>query len=291
MDHAEARELLEIAAVEPGGFDRLIAGDTIDAAALAGHVAGCSECAAEMESLRRQSAVIRDNLRSLPPPDLRERTLAFVAAVGRPRPALAAGSATGSTADRGAVVPLDIGAAPRHAPAAGADDRAGRVGRVGLWAASLVAAVVVAIVGTAFLVGQPGRDAAPDQIAALSRVAVWSLRIDGEADARHVDLEATEAAGAATSATLLFSPGTRELVVVAEGLTPPPAGQEYRCWMETDGERTRIGRMFFAGDIALWAGDVEALGELGGKDVTFGVTLVPAAGDSVDGDPILHGEL
>ena len=51
MDHAEARELLEIAAVEPGGFDRLIAGDTIDAAALAGHVAGCSECAAEMESL------------------------------------------------------------------------------------------------------------------------------------------------------------------------------------------------------------------------------------------------
>ena len=27
MDHAEARELLEIAAVEPGGFARLVAGD------------------------------------------------------------------------------------------------------------------------------------------------------------------------------------------------------------------------------------------------------------------------
>src|SRR5688500_8413272 len=131
MDHAEARELLEIAAVEPGGFDRLIAGDTIEAAALAGHVAGCSACAEELESLRRQSAVIRDSLRSLPPPDLRERTLAFVAAVGRPRPALA----TGSTAGRGAVVPLDIGAAPRHAPAAGTADRAAGVGRVGLWAA------------------------------------------------------------------------------------------------------------------------------------------------------------
>jgi len=41
MEHAEARELLEIAAVEPGGFARLVAGDTPDAVALAGHLAGC----------------------------------------------------------------------------------------------------------------------------------------------------------------------------------------------------------------------------------------------------------
>src|SRR3990170_499132 len=44
MDHAEARELLEIAAADPGGFERLIAGDTIDAAALAGHVTGQRRC-------------------------------------------------------------------------------------------------------------------------------------------------------------------------------------------------------------------------------------------------------
>ena len=48
MDHAEARELLEIAAIEPGGFARLVAGDTPEAAALAGHLAGCADCAAEL---------------------------------------------------------------------------------------------------------------------------------------------------------------------------------------------------------------------------------------------------
>ncbi len=291
MDHAEARELLETAAVEPGGFDRLIAGDTIDAAALAGHVAGCPDCAGEMESLRRESALVRNAVRSMPAPDLRDRTLAFVAAVGRPRPALAAGAAN----ERGSVVPFDIGPAPPTPNAAALDSvRAGRAtgaGRVGLWAASLVAAVLVAIVGTALVVGQPRDDAAPDQVAALSRVAVWSLRINGEPDARQVELAATDAASGPTSATLLFSPGTRELVVLAEGLTQPPAGQEYRCWMEIDTERTRVGRMFFAGELALWVGDVPALGELGADEVTFGVTLVPAAGDSVDGDPVLHGEL
>ncbi len=85
MEHAEARELLEIAALEPDGFDRLAAGDTAEAAALAGHVAGCSECAAELERLRRASAVIREAVRTAPSADLRDRTLAYVAAVGRPR--------------------------------------------------------------------------------------------------------------------------------------------------------------------------------------------------------------
>ena len=51
MDHAEARELLEIAAVEPGGLARLMAGDTAEAAALAGHLAGCDECTQEMARL------------------------------------------------------------------------------------------------------------------------------------------------------------------------------------------------------------------------------------------------
>src|SRR5262245_64619409 len=41
MEHTEARELLELAAVEPDGFERLAAGDTAEAAALAGHLAGC----------------------------------------------------------------------------------------------------------------------------------------------------------------------------------------------------------------------------------------------------------
>jgi len=60
MDHAEARELLDLAAVEPGGLDRLVAGDTSTATALAGHLAGCPDCTEEFSRLRRTAAILRD---------------------------------------------------------------------------------------------------------------------------------------------------------------------------------------------------------------------------------------
>ena len=132
MDHTEARELLELAAVEPNGFDRLAAGDTPEASALAGHLAGCPECSAELERLRRASAVIRDAVRTTAPPELRERTLAFVAAVGRDRsaPALAAATVPSAVPVTAAAAttagPIDLGAARAR--------RAGGVGRLGLWA-------------------------------------------------------------------------------------------------------------------------------------------------------------
>src|SRR4051794_30030006 len=102
MDHAEARELLEVAAVEPGGLARLMAGDTPEAAALAGHLAGCDECTQEMARLRRVSGIVRGVVRTTPRPELREQTLAFVRAVGRQRSAapgtLAAASPGGAVA-------------------------------------------------------------------------------------------------------------------------------------------------------------------------------------------------
>jgi hypothetical protein len=279
MEHAEARELLETAAVEPDGFERLIAGDTIEASALAGHLAGCPDCAAEMERLRRDSTVLRAVVRSLPPPDLRERTLAFVAAVGRER---------GAAADlppRAAEPPVDL----REAAAARRTTSPSR--RLGFWAASLAAVLVLAVGGTALLVGG-SRDAViagqSDQIAALSKIATYTLRIDGQPDARHVDL--ASGGGSEATASLLFSRATSELVILAEGLAPAPSGQEYRCWMELGGQRTRIGRMFFAGEVAFWVGEAKALAGAG-DGVRFGVTLVPIAGESVDGDPILEGGL
>src|SRR4051794_6096886 len=88
MDHQEAREILDVAAVEPGGLDRLIAGDTPTANALAGHLAGCEECTEEFARLRRSSRVLRDVIATQPPADLRDRTLALIAAVGRDRTAM-----------------------------------------------------------------------------------------------------------------------------------------------------------------------------------------------------------
>ena len=78
MDHDEVREQLELAATEPAGIDRLMAGDTPLAAAIAAHLAGCSSCTDELDRLRRAAIIIGDAVRTTPPPELRERTLAFV---------------------------------------------------------------------------------------------------------------------------------------------------------------------------------------------------------------------
>src|SRR4029077_1481084 len=83
-----ALERIEIAAAEPEGLDRLMAGDTPDAAAVAGPLAGCPSCASELVRIRRTAAIARDVISAEPDPALRERTLAFVRAVGRDRSAL-----------------------------------------------------------------------------------------------------------------------------------------------------------------------------------------------------------
>src|SRR3954471_24352589 len=82
MDHADALERIEIAAAEPNGLERLMAGDTADAAAVAGHLAGCPDCTAELARSRRTSAIAREVISSAPDPSLRGRTLAYVQAAG-----------------------------------------------------------------------------------------------------------------------------------------------------------------------------------------------------------------
>lgn len=295
MEHAEARELLELAAVEPDGFDRLAAGDTADAAALAGHLAGCVECARELERLRRASAVIRDAVRTAPPPDLRERTLAFVAAVGVDRTAASVGGGVvGVAAASGLVVqapppatspePLDIDAARRR--------RSVGIGRVAGWAVAIAAGIVLALVATQLLVVGP-RDARiaeqGEDVNALAKAAAWSLAIQGGTDAERVALASTTG-DASVTGTLVYSPTTDHLVVLAQGLEQPPAGMEYRCWVESGGVRTPIGKMFFAGDIAYWVGEVPNAESLP-ADATFGVSAGPAANPKdVSGDPVLSSE-
>ena len=99
MDHDEALEALQLAAVEPGGLDRLMAGDTPQAAAIAGHLAGCEACTTELERLRRAVPLLRDVVRTTPPADLRERTLALVRERGLPRAASTVATAATCTPD------------------------------------------------------------------------------------------------------------------------------------------------------------------------------------------------
>ena len=290
MDHEGTREQLEIAALEPGGLDRLMAGDTATAQAVAAHLAGCPSCSDELVRLERASTLIRDAVREMPPADLRERTLAAIRAEGVRRPLVA----TVSPASGGKVFTPDseIATEPGTVVAIDRPDsrRSSRRQWVG-WIGTIAAAVVLSVVATTFVVNSRMDDqlAAQDAtIATLEAVTMATLDVTDEPDAQHVALAGTTDPTA--DGSLVFSPSTAELVVVASGLTVPPSGQVYRCWVEVGGQRQAVGRMVFSDKLAYWLGDVPAVSGLA-SPATFGVSLAPADGTSVDAAPVLVGQL
>ena len=135
MDHEDVLEQLELAAVEPGGLDRLMAGDTAMAAAVVGHLAGCDGCAEEFRRLTRAEPLLRDLVRTTPPEDLRERTLAFVRDHGRPR---------GSTEP----TPMPLAAA------VAAEPRRSRLERVLPWVATAAAVLALTVAGLTYVTGR-----------------------------------------------------------------------------------------------------------------------------------------
>jgi hypothetical protein len=151
--------------------------------------------------------------------------------------------------------------------------------------------VVLSVATTSILVG--GRvdqqlAQQTDTIHTLEEVTTATLRVTSAQDARHVALSGTS--DPALTGSLVFSPSTSELVVVATGLTPPPAGQEYRCWVERNGRRQRVGKMFFSEDLAYWIGPAPAIAGVS-SGASFGVSLVDAAGTAVDSPPVIDGSL
>ncbi len=264
MDHEAVRAALELAAVEPGGLDRLMAGDTPEAQAVAGHIAGCEACAEELGRIGRVGAAVRLAMAEVPSPELKAKTLAYVRERGVPR-----GDAASAATAAGAAAPTP--AAPALAPAtvtsiaAARDSRPARPAVIG-WVAAIAAAVVLSVTATTLIVGSRVDDrlAQQDQaIEDLASVTTATLQVTSEPDAERVALDSP--AGAATTGTLLYSPSTTDTVVVATGLTEPPAGMEYRCWVEIDGARQPVGKMFFGGGIAYWVGPAPSVAGLTGR--------------------------
>jgi hypothetical protein len=289
MEHADALERIEIAAAEPDGLDRLMAGDTSDAAAVAGHLAGCPSCASELVRIRRTAALARDVIRAEPDPALRERTLAFVRAVGRDRsPSGAAelASAAAALPPSITVLPAPAGSVAGASPASSARRPMGR----GLALLAAAAAVVIAV-GVGYAAGgaakQSDLEASAKEVAILSDASATAVRIQAQPDAQQVQLLPTTAGGEA-SGTLAFSADTGELVAVATGLEPEAGNEDYGCWVEVDGQRHRLGRMYWAGDVWTWAGPVEGLDALP-PGATFGVSL--STPDAGAGEPVLTGSL
>jgi hypothetical protein len=156
----------------------------------------------------------------------------------------------------------------------------------------MAAALAVAVGGTAVVLDaryQEQLEAREAGAAGLSRVTAAALALSAQPDVAHVPLAATpDSPSGDVSGTLAYSPGSADLVVIASGLTQPAADREYRCWVEVDGTRMAVGKMFFGGDLAFWAGRVDAVGDLA-PGSTFGVTLVEATGDALDGPAVLRG--
>jgi len=292
MDHDAVREQMELAAVEPDGLERLMAGDTPTAQAVAGHLAGCPTCTEELGRLQRSAVVIRDTVQVMPSPDLKARTLAAIRAEGvvRPLPVAAAGAAAAVAVAGPAVAPApEPHADPLPAPIP--LDRRRRLMPVLGWVATIAAAVVLSVVAASYLVGSRVDDQLAAQsvaIKGLQEITTATLTVTAQPDAEHVALAGV--ADPELYGGLTYSPSTSELVVVASGLTPPAAGLEYRCWVEIDGKREKVGKMFFNQDLAFWVGPSPAISGLS-NGATFGVSLVDAAGSSVDTDPVLLGQL
>ena len=197
-----------------------MAGDTPAAQGVAAHLAGCP---AARTSWRGWSARPRSSgsvVGEQAPADLRERTLAAVRAAGAPRTAPAAPA--WNVASR----PLGVAAGGRPGrprPRLGRCDRRGHrpVGGGHL--------------GDRRRAGRraPGRRSGTRS----TRSRRSPRRRCRSPPNRTPGASALAGADPALAGNIVFSPSTSELVVVATGLTPPPAGQEYRCWVEQAGDR------------------------------------------------------
>ena len=272
MDHEDVRAALEIATVEPGGLARLAAGDTGEAAAIAGHLAGCPGCMDELTRLRRADMLLRPVLATTPPTELRARTLAYVRTVGRER-----GAAVPAAATR---VSPEIAPAPQPRPAA--RRRALRAA----WPAAVAAALVIGLAGGFVLTGGGADREASDAAVAFTEVSRESATLLGTPDAGRVTL--WDAAGAARG-SIIVAPMAGRLVAVAVDLPDPGAGREYRCWVEVGGSRTKLGTMWLTGSVAWWSGPAQLPASVG-SGARFGISLVTVASGGL-GDPVLTGRL
>jgi hypothetical protein len=284
MDHDDVLEQLELAAVEPGGLERILAGDTPSAAAVVAHLAGCDSCAEELRRLSRATPLLHDLVRTTPPADLRERTLTYVRTYGRER---------GEVADQGAEKGAGESAlvAASSATARPVDRSRPSLRGILPLAAAIAAVVALVVSGAAFFVNRDMVDRMATQvvtISALERVQTATIELTADPDARRVELASTT--GGETTGTLLYSPSTTDLVVVAYDLARPANGQEYRCWVEIDGQRHDVGRMFFADELAFWVGESPEVGDLPAGTV-FGVSPTAVGSRSLDADPVLRSEL
>lgn len=213
--------------------------DDLERAAFERHLAECSECRAEVDSLREAAAALPETSPAEPPAGLRERLLAEVATV-RPLPPVTGLPATVTGPAR----------SPRSRPR--------------LLAPLAAAAAVVAALGTGAVVWHPWSDET-SQAPALSAAD----RVRSAPDAVTVTRKV-----AGGEATVIVSRSLGQLVVSTRDLPPLPRGKVYEMWLnEPDAGMVPVegGLMTAADATVVLDGDLS-------DAVGAGITVEPAGG-------------
>jgi hypothetical protein len=271
MDHAAAHERIEDLILEPARMRALAASRDPEDVALREHVDGCRACRDDLEAWdrlqRRVAAALpssTDEARSAvepieAPPSLRAAVLVAARAAGDP--------------ERAVPAPAPIEVARRRRP-------------VGAWLA-LAASIVVLVGATVITVDQVNRRAAAEADAQELAAAIAVVDRMLATDHRVVDLRTPEGAVAGT-----ISWSRHDWVVLTNALPEPPSGQEYLCWLETDGRNVPVGHMEVVGGSAYWVASLDEwqTWEIG-PTTRFVVTLEATGAEQRTGTAILEARL
>jgi len=253
--------------------------DDVERARFERHLAGCTACQAEVESLVAAASELSVLTEAASPASLRAKVLAEIATV-RPLPPLTAPQHDSADEDATSPTPPEPAQAPAAtaAPATQAehaDDlterRRSRSAR-GLargWRVVVAAATVAVLAIGGFTVWKqidkdPSR-AIADQVLAAPDATRYGQRLAGGA-----------------TATVVRSNALQKAVIVTSGMSQPPSGKVFQLWLQdATGHMTSAGLMPGGGDqVVVLSGDAS-------HSKGAGITVEPEGGsDQPTSDPV-----
>jgi hypothetical protein len=272
LDHAAAHEYLADLALEPGRLAGLGTSPDASDEALRQHLGGCPSCQADFEEWGRVQQALADALvdadeaspSAALPPALRDGLLASIQRPAAP----------------------GVPGAPRRS---GTDFAARPAQRLALAAAAAIVLLAMSA-GVVVIRDQNARlEAASAQNAALVELADVLGRVLTAADQKAVVLLTADGRSGGQLAWT-----RREVVVLSRALSEPGAGHYYRCWVIRDGEATSIGRLYFAGGWAFWAGSTDDWATIDFRPGGAFVVSLEQAGPAAErpaGPIVLHADL
>ena len=241
--------------------------DDVERAQFEAHLASCSECRAEVASLRAAASELTSTTLTAPPPSLRTSVLRGISSV-RPLPPEVRSEEWPATEP----ITLSTPSAPSSpsAPASLESKRTQRARRVPVrqWLTGVAAAAVLA---TGALVWHPwSPDTGTVQLTATQQVLQAK-------DAQRFEKKVGDA-----TATIVRSPSLKKAVIVTANMPAPPDGKVYELWLQQDSTMVKAGfvppgpsnTVLLQGDAATAAAAGVTIEPAGGSDKP---TLPPVA--------------